>query len=223
MLKRLIILLVLMSISSSVFAQRFNKAPSYLRSNKWEATVLMGFQNKVSHTGEGGSTLDLDSAFGFGVNVGFNFSTYLTVGYKFMTSNPNYTATFVPEDPAEDPGVLNYKMSRTTHMFYGQWNILDRGLTPIVQLGIGWVKLDSNVPSQPPSTSCWWDPWWGYICSSTWKTYKTSELAWSAGIGARWDFGKNWFSRGLLMREFVKTDTVNLEFDTLSFEFGAKF
>jgi len=223
MLKHLIILMILLSITSTVFAQRFNQAPSYLRSNKWEATVLMSFQNEFSLQGEGGSSLDIDSTSGFGVNVGFNFSTYLTVGYKFMTSSPNYTAIFVPEDPGDPNGTLNYKMSRTTHMVYGQWNILDRGLTPIVHLGAGWTKLDSNVPSAPPSTGCWWDPWWGYICASTWDTYKTSEFVWSAGIGARWDIGKNWFSRGILMREFIKTDNAKLEFDTLSLEFGAKF
>ncbi len=223
MLKRLLIALLLLSISSSVLAQRFNKAPSYLRSNKWEATVLMSFQNKLSHEGENGSSVDIDGKLGYGVNIGFSFSTYLTLGYKFISASPNYTAVLVPEVPGEGGGILDYKLSRTSHMLYAQWNILDRAITPVIQIGGGITKLDSNVPSEPPSTGCWWDPWWGYICAATWETYKTTEFAWSAGIGARWDIGKSWFSRGMLVREFVEVDSGKLEFDSFSLEFGAKF
>ena len=54
MLKRLIILLVLVSLSSPVFAQRFNKQDkSYgSRNNRWESSFLMGYQAPIFLFGE---------------------------------------------------------------------------------------------------------------------------------------------------------------------------
>jgi hypothetical protein len=49
-LKRIAVLLVLLLLSSSVQAQRFNKKPDYagLRDGAWEASLLIGNQSSAS-------------------------------------------------------------------------------------------------------------------------------------------------------------------------------
>ena len=38
-------------------------------------------------------------------------------------------------------------------------------------------------------TGCWWDPWWGYICTEFYDTYSATNFSYGAGVGLRWNFG----------------------------------
>ena len=130
-------------------------------------------------------------------------------------------ATIVPEPPeGEDPVPrdIDYQLDKYSHALNATWNWFDGPLTPFLQGGIGWTRIDSNIPSQPPQTGCWWDPWWGYICDTTWKTYDTSDFAYNLGIGLRWDINGALFLRGSYNREWVSVDSGDLDFDTLSLD-----
>ena len=129
----------------------------------------------------------------------------------------------VPEPPeGEDPVPrdIDYQLDKYSHALNATWNWFDGPLTPFLQGGIGWTRIDSNIPSQPPQTGCWWDPWWGYICDTTWKTYETSDFAYNLGIGLRWDINGALFLRGSYNREWVSVDSGDLDFDTLSLDMG---
>ena len=41
--------------------------------------------------------------------------------------------------------------------------------------------------SGTPSTGCWWDPWWGYVCSTFYDTYADTRTAYTYAAGVRWD------------------------------------
>ena len=111
-------------------------------------------------------------------------------------------------------------MTKYAHQFNVTYHFLKGPLTPYVQAGAGWTTLDSNIISRPPVTGCWWDPWWGYICTTTWTTYDTTKFSYNAGLGLRWDINAAVFMRGAWNREFVSTDNGNLDFDTLTLEAG---
>jgi opacity protein-like surface antigen len=64
-------------------------------------------------------------------------------------------------------------------------------LTPFVEAGLGWTYFDSNVSDSAPIVGCWWDPWWGYICSEFYSTYSSSEFSYGAGVGLQWNFGRD--------------------------------
>jgi len=221
-LKRLIILLVLLAISTSVQAQRFNQKRDYegLRDGTWEASLLIGSQNSLDVSGESGSGVNLDSSLGWGFTFGWNMTPHLNFSYRFMLAKPDYTATIVPDDPELTPQTLSYSADRYSNQVNATYNFLKRPFTPFLQAGVGWSKLDSNLPDQAPDVGCWWDPWWGYICVSEWSTYKTSGFSYSLGVGLRWDVNGALFMKGAYNREFFSADRTDFDFDTLTFEVG---
>ncbi|MFC1688900.1 porin family protein [Pseudomonadota bacterium] len=224
-IKRLITVLVLLILSTSVHAQRFNQqkmndAPRY---KTWEVSLLMQYQTGTDAEGEQGSSIDIDSGLGWGFGIGWNWTEHWNLGYRFSLNKPDYSATIVPEDPAEPPQTINYDMSKYSHQFNVAYHFMKGPFSPYVQAGVGWTKLDSNILSRPPTTGCWWDPWWGYICSTTWDTFKTSEFTYNLGVGLRWDVNSAMFLRGAWNRQFINLDNGNLDFDTVTLEAGFMF
>jgi opacity protein-like surface antigen len=225
MIKRLILLLLLISLSSSVFAQRFNKQDnSYgARDSRFESSFVLAFQNGMDYSVEGGGSIDVDSSLGWGITLGWNWTEHWNLSYKLTLNNPGYTAVIVPEDTSLPAQTLDYKMSKGTHMLNATYNFRDKPFTPYIQAGVGVTVLDSNVPDSPPTTGCWWDPWWGYICSTTWSTYKKTAFAYNIGLGLRWDVNNALFFKGAYNKEWVSVKSGTLSFDTLSVEGGLMF
>ena len=222
MMKRLVLLLLLLTLSSSVFAQRFNRQveQNSLRHKQWEVGLIAGAQSGSDFEGESGSSLDIDSEYGWGFTIGYNLTPKWNVSWRFLLAKPDYSATIVPEDPAEPPQTIDYTMSRYSNMFNATYHFMKGPITPYIQGGLGWTRLDSNIIDRPPTTGCWWDPWWGWVCSTTWTTYETTEFAYNAGLGLRWDVNGALYMRGSYNREWVSVDSGTLEFDLLSLEVG---
>ncbi len=225
MLKRLILLILLIALSSSVFAQRFNKkSSSYgVRTSRFEASVLLPYQNSTSKNFNGGSELKIDSKAGWGIGIGWNWTAKWNLAYKLTVTKPGYSATIVPEDPAETPQTIDHNMSKYSHQFNVTYNFRDRAFTPFVQAGAGMTTLDSNILSRPPAVGCWWDPWWGYICVADWKTFKTTKFSYNLGLGLRWDINNAVFTRASYNKEFVSLKSGSLSFDTMMLELGLIF
>ena len=99
---------------------------------------------------------------------------------------------------------------------------LDKGL---IEAGFGWTKVDSNVADGPPQTGCWWDPWWGYICSNFYSTYSENLTSYSAALGMRWDFNNYSGIRaayGILELD-TSSNTENAQFDMWRVEYAWRF
>jgi len=225
MLKRLFFLLVLITLSSTVFAQRFNKQTSNygVRDSRFEASILLNYQSSTSKNFDEGSALEIDSKAGWGITLGWNLTAKWNLAYKLAVSKPDYSATIVPEDPEEPPQTIDYSMSKYTHQFNTTYNFRDKPFTPFIQVGAGFTTLDSNVLSRPPTTGCWWDPWWGYICVTDWETFKTTKFSYNLGLGLRWDINNMFFTRASYNKEWVSVKSGTLSFDTLTMELGLVF
>ena len=224
-MKRIFVLILLLLVSTSLQAQRFNKKTVYddLRRGNWESSLLVSYGNTASFEGEGGSSIDVDSAVGWGFTIGYNLTSHWNFSYKFTLHKPDYQLIRVLEpEEGEDPVIreINHTMDRYAHAFNVTWHWFDGPLTPYLQAGLGYAKLDSNVPSQPPQTGCWWDPWWGWICDTQWRTYDTSEMTYNLGLGVRWDVNGALFVRGVYSREWFSADNFDLDYDTLSLDIG---
>jgi len=222
MIKRAFILLLLLVASTSLQAQRFNKANIYdgIRYHNWEVSLLAQYQNGTSKEMEGGAALDVDNSYGWGFTVGWNWTEKWNLAYKFTMGKPDYSATIVPEDPELPPQTIDYTMTKYAHQFNVTYHFMKGPLTPYVQAGAGWTKLDSNIINRPPTTGCWWDPWWGWVCTTTWTTYDSTQFSYNLGLGLRWDVNGALFLRGSYNREFFKGKNTSLDFDTLSAEVG---
>jgi len=224
---RLFMLALMLLLSTSVHAQRFNTKKIYEeeRHGTWEVSLLMQQQSGVDVTGEQGSSASIDSELGWGLTIGYNLTANWNFQYKFTLVKPGYQATLVPgtpEDPEEEtpaPQTFEWDMSKYAHALNATYNFSRGPLTPFLQLGVGYAKLDSNIV-RDVVTGCWWDPWWGYICDSTLRTYESSGFAYNAGLGLRWDFNSALFVRGSYNREWIDTDAGSLDFDTFSLDLG---
>jgi opacity protein-like surface antigen len=73
------------------------------------------------------------------------------------------------------------------------YNIINRRLTPFVTAGIGYQYLETDLDTLPPVDYCWWDPWWGWVCTSAEPVASTTDFTWNAGAGLRWDITDNLF------------------------------
>jgi opacity protein-like surface antigen len=227
MLKRFTAIALLIIFSTSVFAQYDNpgkkRSKAGSRDGRFEASVILAFQTGLDASYDGGSELSIDSTAGWGVSFAWNWTDKWNVSYRLISTSPNYTALVVPEDPNILPQVIEHKLSKFSHQVNMTYNFSRKAFTPFVSGGIGYGKLDSNVPSAPPQTGCWWDPWWGYICVSDWRTYTSSGFTYSIGAGVRWDINNAIYTKASYVREFMNVDNGSINFDTAIFELGMMF
>ena len=229
MLKRFTIFMLLLVFSASVVAQydhprktkRHDNVDS--RDGRFEAGLVIPYQNSASVEGEKGSGLDVDGSVGWGFVLGWNWTENINLSYTFMMNKPKYEATIIPDDLLNGPIKIGYKMSKMDHRFNATYNILKRPFTPFVTAGIGYTKLDSNIPSGINQAACWWDPWYGYICATDWNTYEKSEFTYNVGVGVRWDFSDYLYTKAAYSKEFLDLDNASLDFDYLSVEMGLLF
>jgi len=227
MLRRVVLFVLLVAFSSAVLAQydnpRKKRSTAGSRDTRFETSVILAMQTGIDETSEGGSALDIDSTAGWGINIGWNWTAKWNFSYRFLMTKPSYLATLILEDPDALPVVLDNKLSKTSHQLNATYNFRDKPFTPFVSAGIGWTKLDSNIPTGGADVGCWWDPWWGYICFADWKTFETSEFSYNLGLGLRWDINNAIFTRAAYSREFLKLDNGTLNFDMAILELGLMF
>ncbi len=184
----------------------------------WEFGLIVNDQSSESLNGTQGSAISVDGDTGWGLNFAYNFDNRFALGADFIWSSPKYTYVYVPEVMPGVPGipeVINHKMDLFTYTFTGTWNILEGPITPYLEANYGWTNIDSKIADQPPITTCWWDPWWGYICDTFVSTYSKTRTSYGGAAGLRWDSGNGWTlkaSYGFLEIDTSKTtEKANLE------------
>jgi opacity protein-like surface antigen len=209
--------LLLLVVAPTVLAQGAS-----IRAGKWETTLQLVSSSSEKSSGDNGSSIDVESELGFGFGLGYNFTPNWSLGFDLLYVKPKYEAVYNSE---EDGLVsLRHRMTIYSGQFNGTWNLMDGPFTPYLQLGGGWTYLDSNVASGPPVTGCWWDPLWGYVCSSYWSTYNDTSFSWGYGAGLRYELRNGMFIKGSVNR--VEIDGVNgldPSFDTIKAELGWMF
>jgi hypothetical protein len=104
---------------------------------------------------KGGSSLETDDELGFSFGLGYNLSQRLLLTGELDVGSFSGIAT---------------------------WHFMDGPITPYVSATLGWTWVDSNIADGPPQVGCWWDPWYGYICTSLTET--KSDTSMSYGFGA---------------------------------------
>ena len=98
-------------------------------------------------------------------------------------------------------------------------------LTPFLVGGLGWSKVDTNISTAPPDVGCWWDPWYGYLCTSFPNTKKIDGLAYELGVGLRYDINATWVADGTYKMKWVNFDnaTGTPDFSAFLLSLGWKF
>lgn len=143
-----------------------------------------------SFQGVGGSSLSLSSRTGIRFGVDYFNSSKLSVGFDLTWVKPSYDAELVPEDGSA-PVSISHRSTIFNGHFSGTYYLTEGALTPYVEAGLGWTHIDSNISDSAPVVGCWWDPWWGYICSEFYSTYNSTSFSYGAGLGLRWNYGSD--------------------------------
>jgi opacity protein-like surface antigen len=156
------------------------------REGRWELSLGTFYQLSTGVDGQEGSTIDTDNEFGFEIGGGFNFTDKLATTFGLQWAGVGYDATAMDEDGADV--AISGKYDSLTVSGNLVYYFSDGQLTPYIGAGIGWTWIDTNVPNGPPTTWCWWDPWWGYVCSTSYPTETRNAFSYQATLGLRYEF-----------------------------------
>ena len=193
------------------------------REGRWDFTIGTPIQLGGTFDFEGGSTVKTNDDWGFGLTTGYNFSENLEASFGFKWAGVGYDANVVKDDG----GVTG--ISGTYDVWGLSANLLfnlgEGRLTPFVGAGIGWAWIDTNVPNGLPSTGCWWDPWYGYICYTDYPTKSTDAFTYQAMLGLRYAFNPTTFLRLSYVSQWTSLDqaTSTPRFDIIGLEVGWMF
>jgi opacity protein-like surface antigen len=191
---------------------------------QWETDLGVAFMNSSDADFEGGTTADFDSDTGFRLGFGYHYTENLQVGVTFGIGQRDYEANIVGDSPGESftaKGDLDY----TTFLVNGTYNFMSGPFSPFVTAGIGWSWVDTNIATEPPEVGCWWDPWYGYICTSWQDTRTLDGLTYQVGIGARYDFSDQFAIHGSYRIDWIDFDQADgtPDFDGFELSVGWKF
>jgi opacity protein-like surface antigen len=155
------------------------------RDEGWEVGLDVVYQDHSKLDFNGGTTVDLNTDVGLSLTFGYRISSQLELQFALDWSNVGYSANLIPQT---GPSVgVDGSYQAFTPRANVQWNFMDGPITPFVMGGVGYSFIDTNIPNGRPSTGCWWDPWYGYICTSVQPTKSVDSFVYQIGAGVRWD------------------------------------
>lgn len=177
-------------IAIAVLGPSIAGAQQSQREAGWDFGADIVYQLSSDASFDGGSRLDFDDDLGLALAFGYRFTPRFELQFGIDWNNVNYRGVL---QSAQLPGVsanVHGDMESFTPHLDAVFNFMNGPLTPYIQGGIGWSFIDTNIPTGQVSIGCWWDPWWGQICTPYQATLSTDQLTYQAGLGLRWDFGE---------------------------------
>jgi opacity protein-like surface antigen len=199
------------------------------RAGTWETRLGILFQNSADWDFEGGTTADIDSDTSFLLGASFHLNENLELGGNVVFGQTDYDAEVAtdPDGDGDPDTVLSVsgEYESTTLMFDATWNFLEGPFSPFVTAGLGWAWIDTNIADEPPQTGCWWDPWWGYVCTTFQDTKSIDGFAYGLGVGARYDFSDTLALSGSYRMGWVDLDNASgtPDMDSFLLQLGWKF
>ncbi len=194
------------------------------RANTWETRLGIAFQNSADADFKGGTTADFDSDTGLRFGFGYHYNEHLEIGGNFGYGQTDYEAAIAGDQIGE---VFDVRGEFEYWTMSGDvtYNFLSGPFSPFVVGALGWSWIDTNIATGPPQTGCWWDPWWGYVCSSFQDTKSLDGVTYQLGVGARYDFSNNFAVHGSYRMTWIDLDNAEgtPDFDGFELSVGWKF
>jgi opacity protein-like surface antigen len=218
-----LVCLAVLAMAPAALAQSAN------REGTWETRLGILYQNSSDWDFNGGTTADIDSDTSFLVGGSYHLNDNLELGGNLTFGQTDYDADIATDLNGDEiaDGFLSVsgEYESTTLMFDATWNFIDGPFTPFVSAAAGWSWIDTNIATGPPQTGCWWDPWWGYVCSTFQDTKSLDGFAYGLEAGARYDFSDTFALHGAYRILWVDLDNASGTPDTDGFRLslGWKF
>jgi len=194
------------------------------RAGRFEGRLGLTYQNSATTDFKGGTTVDVESGTGFVAGVDYHYTDRTSFGASLSYDNKNYEAEVAGDEPGEFLPIKG-ELTTTSLMVNGAYNFLTGRWTPFATGGIGWSWVDTNIATEPPEFGCWWNPWYGYVCTSSPNTKGIDGFAYELGVGLRYDFGNSLAADGIYKMKWVGFDnaTGTPSFDGFQVNLGWKF
>ncbi|HEU4618298.1 MAG TPA: outer membrane beta-barrel protein [Gammaproteobacteria bacterium] len=157
------------------------------RAKTWEIgfNAFNAYSDALS--GQGGSSLHVDSAIGFGGVASYNLTNRVAVLGEINWSHPDYRADLKLDNGTGTVEAIHGNLDVATVLLKGLYYFSESDFSPYIEFGAGWSRIDSNIANGQPSTGCWWEPWWGYVCAQSFDTYHDTRTTYTGAFGVRWD------------------------------------
>lgn len=194
------------------------------RAGRWEARAGAAVSNSTDVDFEGGTTAGIDSGTGFMLGIAWHYSDRLQFGSTLTYDSKDYDVEIAGDETGESFETRG-SLDTTSLIFDVAYDILTGPLTPYVSGGVGWNWVDTNIVDEPPTVGCWWDPWYGYICTGYQNTKTLNGFAYQAGLGMRWDFNETFALDGGYKIRWVDFENADgtPSFDGFELNLGWKF
>jgi len=195
------------------------------RVKKWEFFLAPQFTNSKLLQFDNGAEADINERSSFGFGLGYNINAHIELSLEFSTSNGNYTSTIVSgDDPPSDPKISTQSLYTSSIDFGFTYNILSTPFTPYVTASLGSTYIDSGLLTGEVGSSCWWYPYYGYVCGPVAQTYTSTEFTYGAALGLRYDFNRKLYIKGDVGKNYIDFGNSNTpDFTTYRFIFGFMF
>lgn len=152
---------------------------------QWETRLGVNYLTTASTDFDGGTTAEFDSSFGFMVGIGYDLSKHFEIGANFSYDKRDFDAD-IAGDAAGEVFPVSGELDAMGAMFDLTYNLMAGSFTPFLVAGAGWNWVDTNIPTAPPQVGCWWNPWYGYICSGFQETKNVDGFTYMLGAGLRY-------------------------------------
>lgn len=178
------------------------------RRHEFDFTIGIPYLQSETTAFDGGTVVDTDASVGLGFSFDWRFADRWSAGATLAMHDIDYVANIALASPLGAPGeVVRNDLDTQSLMghvkrYFGDF----RRVAPYATAALGWVSIDTNVPTGPPIGTCWFDPWWGLVCDSFQPTHTTTELGTALGAGVRWNFSRRVFLDASLGREWIDFD-----------------
>jgi outer membrane protein W len=191
--KRFLVVVVVLSVVGALVpdpadAQGFTTVRPGGRGGTWDFYLPITYAESAIIEGQGGSSVDVNADWGFGFGFGYNFNDHFQLNGLMTWNSRSYDAIVVTDSGATQR-YSNYLDSSTISL-NGIFYLLSGDFTPFVSGGVGITYVDTNIQDGPATGTCWYDPWWGYVCSSYVPTKTENDMSYNAGVGVRLDVNR---------------------------------
>ena len=207
-----------MAIVAALAALPVGSALGADRAGSWESRLDIIYQNSADWDFNGGTTAEIDSDTSLLVGVGYHLSDQLELGGNITFGQTDYDADVVGDTIADFSVSGEYES--TALLFDATWNFMPGDFSPFVSASVGWSWIDTNIATEPPQTGCWWDPWWGYVCTTTQDTKSLDGLTYGFDVGARYDISDSLAIHGSYRMMWVDLDNASGTPDLDGFRLG---
>lgn len=189
------------------------------RTGKGDAFFSGNYVDSASVDFSGGAKVDINGDWGFLFGFGYNFDEKLALDFEMGWNSVSYTGTRVKESDATRE-LVGGRLDTTSMRLNLTYNLMPQRFTPFVAANVGWTWIDSNIPSGPGQVGCWYDPWYGHVCSGYQPTYTSSDFTYGTSLGLRFDVTNEFFIRGSVGKQWIDISNASGTPDFTNYRLG---